>query len=220
MSRCQHIGLPVVRSLQQGAAPRTCTVSSIAVRQFSSTPCSQDVEGGAAVESTVRKGPPPPKNPSDVDWKRRKLDPNVTTLRWAESQLMRAGTPPIGSRRKRAAIRTSGNIPFEQLPYQCFQEARKILNVDREEKIAQIVAETAKIKRLEATDASSMKGGEELKQRRLDSMRNHVEKLKILADINDPLVKRRFEDGMGKLTFQWGEKRRKMGTQPPAGHSH
>lgn len=126
------------------------------------------------------------------------MDPNTTTLRWAESRLMQAGTPPIGSRRRRAAIRTSGNVPFEQLPYQCFQEARKVLNEDRQEKIAQIVAETDKIKRLEATDASTVKGGEEAKQRRLTSMRKYVEELKILADINDPMVKRRFEDGLGK----------------------
>lgn len=126
------------------------------------------------------------------------MDPNVTTFRWAEAKLMRAGTPPIGSRRRRVAIRTSDNVPFEQLPYQCFQEARKILNADREEKIAQIVAETAKIKRLEAADASTIKGGEATKQRRITSMRKYVEELKILADINDPLVKRRFEDGQGK----------------------
>jgi hypothetical protein len=28
-------------------------------------------------------------------------------------------------------------------------------------------------------------------------MRAYVERLKILADINDPMVKRRFEDGQG-----------------------
>lgn len=85
------------------------------------------------------------------------------------------------------------------MPYQCFQEARKILNADREEKIAQIVAETEKIQRLETADASTMRGGEAYKQKRLASMRKYVEELKILADINDPLVKRRFEDGMGDM---------------------
>jgi large subunit ribosomal protein L35 len=83
------------------------------------------------------------------------------------------------------------------MPYQAFQEARKILAQDREEKVAKIVAEAAKIRRLEATDASAFRGGETYKQRRLESMREYVERLKILADINDPLVKRRFEDGQG-----------------------
>ena len=83
------------------------------------------------------------------------------------------------------------------MPYQCFQEARKILNEDRQDKIAQIVAETEKIKRLEAEDPSTFRGGEAYKQKRLSSLRRYVEELKILADINDPLVKRRFEDGMG-----------------------
>ncbi len=86
------------------------------------------------------------------------------------------------------------------MPYQCFQEARKILDEDRQEKLTKILAETEKIKRLEAADPSTMRGGEAYKQKRLASMRKYVEELKILADINDPLVKRRFEDGMGKST--------------------
>jgi large subunit ribosomal protein L35 len=114
-----------------------------------------------------------------------------------EDQLAQFMAPQLGSRRRRAALATTGSIPFEQLPYQCFQEARKILAQDREEKVAKIVAETAKIKRLEATDASTFRGGEPYKQKRLESLRAHVERLKVLADINDPLVKRRFEDGQG-----------------------
>lgn len=92
---------------------------------------------------------------------------------------------------------TSNQVPFEQMPYQCFQEARKILNQDREEKISKIIEQTEKIKRIEAADASTFRGGEEYKQRRIDSLRKEIEELKILADINDPAVKRRFEDGMG-----------------------
>ena len=107
------------------------------------------------------------------------------------------GGPELGSRRRRAALATTGNLPFEQLPYQTFQEARKILQQDRAAKIAQIVKETEKIKLLEARDASSFEGGEAAKQTRIKSLRNYVEELKILADINDPEVKRRFEDGRG-----------------------
>jgi large subunit ribosomal protein L35 len=83
------------------------------------------------------------------------------------------------------------------MPYQCFQEARKVLLADREEKIEAIQTETAKIARLEATDGSELKGGEAKRQLRLASLRKHVERLKILADINDPVVKRRFEDDLG-----------------------
>ena len=68
---------------------------------------------------------------------------------------------------------------------------------DRAAKIAQIVKETEKIKLLEARDASEFEGGEAAKQTRIKSLRNYVEELKILADINDPEVKRRFEDGRG-----------------------
>lgn len=127
------------------------------------------------------------------------LDPEVTTLRWAERLLVKRGTPPVGSRRRRVAIRTSQNIPFDQLPLQCFQEARKILVADREEKLAQIAAEVAKIRALEkAEPPKDRKNGEHVKQLRLASLRKYVERLKILADINDPEVKRRFEDGLGR----------------------
>lgn len=106
---------------------------------------------------------------------------------------------PIGSRRRRAALKYSDNIPFEQLPYQCFQEALKVLKEDRAEKLEQIKTERLRISNLLATDAEKIKGGEIHKQRRLDSMRRHLEYLKIQADINDPLIKKRFEDGEGDM---------------------
>lgn len=129
------------------------------------------------------------------------MDPNTTTLRWAEKKLIKAGTPPIGSRRRRVAIRTSADIPFEQLPYQAFQEARKILQDDRKEKLDKITAATARLRFIEQTDPSTLKGGEAMKARRVDSARKYLEELKIQADINDPLVKRRFEDGLGMFPF-------------------
>ena len=78
----------------------------------------------------------------------------------------------------------------------CFQEARKILLADRKEKLKQIEVERARIARLKDADAE-LSGGELRKQNRLRSMNRTLEKLKILADINDPLVKKRFEDGLG-----------------------
>ena len=105
--------------------------------------------------------------------------------------------PLVGSARRRAALRHSAGIPFEQLPYQCFQEARKILIKDREEKLQQIEVLRERIAKLQLQDPAHL-GGESFKQRRLRSMQKHLEKLKILADINDPLIKKRFEDGEGE----------------------
>jgi large subunit ribosomal protein L35 len=72
-----------------------------------------------------------------------------------------------------------------------------VLQADREEKIQAIEKERARIALLSELDPSTIEGGERRKQIRLDSMRKHVEHLKILADINDPLIKKRFEDGEG-----------------------
>lgn len=113
---------------------------------------------------------------------------------------MRMGVKPIGSRRRRAALQTCANIPFEQLPYQCFQEARKILLADREEKLKEIEVERARIARLGEQDAA-VSGGERQKQVRLRSMMERLERLKILADINDPVIKKRYEDGEGRSPY-------------------
>jgi large subunit ribosomal protein L35 len=112
---------------------------------------------------------------------------------------MKHGILPIGSRRRRAAIQSSQNIPFEQLPYQAFQEARAILQADREQKLKEIGIERARINRLEAQDPSTVPGGELQKTNRLRSMREYLERLKLLADINDPMIKKRFEDGEGSF---------------------
>lgn len=74
-----------------------------------------------------------------------------------------------------------------------------MLSADREEKLKQIGVERARIARLKEADPD-MSGGELRKQNRLKSMARTLEKLKILADINDPAVKRRFEDGLGSFT--------------------
>jgi large subunit ribosomal protein L35 len=137
--------------------------------------------------------PPPPPAP-------RSLDPNTITSSRDERRLLRSRVFPIGSRRRRAAIRSSQNIPFEQLPYQCFQEARKVLAEDRSEKLDAIEQQRARIDRLKAQDAN-VSGGEWQKARRMDSMQRHLEKLKIHADINDPMVKKRFEDGGGMFAY-------------------
>jgi large subunit ribosomal protein L35 len=94
------------------------------------------------------------------------------------------------------ALATAGSVPFEQLPFQCFQEARKVLMEDRAEKVKMIEKERAKIARLrEVPDEQA--GGTRQKETRLRSMQTTLEHWKILADINDPMVKKRFEDGLG-----------------------
>ena len=103
---------------------------------------------------------------------------------------------PIGSRRRRLAIQSSDGVPFEQMPYQCFQEARKVLAIDREEKLAQIKKMRERIAKWQSIPAEHQ-GGDFSKRTKLREMQKHLEHLKILADINDPVVKMRFEDGKG-----------------------
>jgi len=71
-----------------------------------------------------------------------------------------------------------------------------VLAEDRVEKLAQIEQQRSRIERLKAQEPA-VSGGEWQKERRVVSMQQYLEKLKILADINDPMVKKRFEDGKG-----------------------
>lgn len=132
----------------------------------------------------------------------RNPQPETVFVPRLEKRLTAAGTPPVASRRRRMALAQSQGIPFDQLPFQCFQEARKILIEDRQEKLQQIEIMRARITRLQEADGNELhRGGESYKQKRLDSMKRELEHLKILADMNDPNVKRRFEDGKGMLHF-------------------
>lgn len=178
MSGCQKAARPLAQYLRSSQA--SCQ-SARAIRLFTS---SSRLSEEAVTETASFTATPI-------------YDPETVTSPKEERKLMKTGVFPIGSRRRRAAIRTSENIPFEQLPYQCFQEARKVLQADREEKLQLIAKERLRISNLIATDPKSINGGEKFKQVRLDSMRRHLEYLKIQADINDPLIKKRFEDGQG-----------------------
>ncbi|PHH93348.1 hypothetical protein CDD83_5902 [Cordyceps sp. RAO-2017] len=126
------------------------------------------------------------------------LDPD-SVLPEFEQQLIKTGRMPVGSRRRRVAMNLTSSLPFEQLPYQAFQEARKILAADREDKLNKIKLELDKIAWLEKKDAAEVKGGQKMKDTKLASLRREVARLKILADVNDPLVKKRFEDGLGDM---------------------
>ena len=138
------------------------------------------------------------------------LDPSImsqptnvdsTSEEKTNSQSLQPRASLGGSRRSRAATQSCLNAPFEQLPYQCFQEARKVLQRDREEKVRQIQIQRHRIAMLSEQDPS-LSGGEKQKNNRLESMRKRLEHLKILADVNDPLVKKKFEDAQGWFILQ------------------
>ncbi|XWW98109.1 hypothetical protein V2A60_006105 [Cordyceps javanica] len=188
MSGCRAVARPMTRQLRQQCVIRTFSSSS-AVRAPETTTQEPTTTAATAASTTTKATPTSPLD----------LDPN-TVPREFEQELMDQGTMPIGSRRRREAIRTTGSVPFEQLPFQAFQEARKILAADRAAKVASLQATVEKMAALEAKDAAAIKGGETMKQIRLRSLRKEAHRLTILADINDPVVKRRFEDGLGDMT--------------------
>ena len=162
-----------------------CTLNS---RSLTTTPYYRDE---ASLESSTTTTQPP-----------EILDSTSASTFPGENDIAHQGTTTVGSRRRRAALQTSGNIPFEQLPYQCFQEARKILQVDRASKLKQIETEKLRIANLEARDVVAMGGGIQgvaQKKRRLTGMYKYLNELKVLADANDPVIKRRYEDGLGKF---------------------
>ncbi|THZ54838.1 hypothetical protein D6C88_09487, partial [Aureobasidium pullulans] len=72
------------------------------------------------------------------------------------------------SRRRRVSKLSSSRIPFEQLPLQCFQEARKVLNQHRQKKVEDIEAERQKIARLETAPVEPQ--NKQQHQHRIDSM--------------------------------------------------
>ena len=178
MAHCERVSKPLLQCLRNSYA-RSLTGMQTQVRGFQSTSAVAD----AQPESSL------PFNKSP--------DPSLVTSPRLERRMMRQGTTPIGSRRRRAALQAPGSLPFEQLPYQCFQEARQILLADRTQKLEEIDAMRQKIARLEAQPVD--KAGENSRKSRLTAMQLHLEELKVLADINDPLVKRKFEDGQGMI---------------------
>ncbi|KAK5010927.1 hypothetical protein LTR28_006863 [Elasticomyces elasticus] len=166
--------------------------------QFTRRTLSSTVHINASVESasTPSSQPPPPPPPASTDRLEdaSSLNPENVFTRREERKLVRTQKiNPVSSRRRRAALQSTDSVPFEQLPYQCFQEARKILIADRAEKIKQIEVQRERIARVK--DNENM--NETAKKQKLDSMNRHLAELKIWADINDPIVKKTFEDGKG-----------------------
>ncbi len=86
------------------------------------------------------------------------------------------------------------------MPYQCFQEARAVLAEDRSRKLAEIAEMRRRIAFWQNVPAGDL-GGEFAKRGKLVRMQRFLEHLKVLADVNDPVIKKRFEDGMGGLAL-------------------
>ncbi|CAG8930988.1 unnamed protein product [Penicillium salamii] len=200
MVHCERASKPLLQCLR-GSYSRGVAGVQLQTRAFQSTANVREAETEAPSQP-FHKAP----------------DPALVTSPRLERRLLRQGTTPIGSRRRRAALQTTDSIPFEQLPYQCFQEARKVLLADREEKLKEIETMQQRIARQQALPVEEA-GGAKAQKSRVTAMQLHLERLKVLADINDPSVKRRFEDNEGDMSKpiyrfladrKWREYRRKI----------
>lgn len=188
----------------QAAAPRRLLSSTASARDEVQTqqPSTPAPPPASAQSSAPAKDGSAPRQTPEYMQKWGELDPAQVEKKRDERRLVRReGVQPIGSRRRRAIMARSAaakadEIPFEQLPYQCFQEARKFLLEDRKEKLKEIATQTLRIQNLKSQDAA-VSGGDAAKESRLRNMQKHLDELVILADINDPLVKKKFEDGEG-----------------------
>ncbi|KAE8385128.1 phosphatidylethanolamine-binding protein [Aspergillus alliaceus] len=202
MAHCERAAKPLLQCLQKTYTRGLPTLQVQSTRAFQTTAVACEEAQTETKSQPFHKAP----------------DPALVSSPRLERRLLRQGISPIGSRRRRAALQSSPNIPFEQLPYQCFQEARKVLLADREEKLKNIVSMREKITKLQAIPTEEA-GGEQVKKSRLVAMELHLEHMKVLADINDPLVKKKFEDGEGDMSKpvyryladkKWREYRRKI----------
>lgn len=176
---------PLARCLQCTKHDRI----SLPIRSFTtSRPALLDTTTTTS-EPASTEAPPPAAQPAT-------LNPERVSKPAAERRLVeQTGKQPIASRRRRHMLNQTQNIPFEQLPFQCFQEARKILQEDRKEKLEEIRVQRERIERLKQQNVAPQDEGR--REHRLKSMRERLEYTKILADINDPVVKRTFEDKQG-----------------------
>ncbi|KAL2865190.1 mitochondrial 54S ribosomal protein mL38 [Aspergillus lucknowensis] len=201
MAHCERASRPLIQCLQKSSTRGVPSLQLQSTRAFQTTSLVREEA------QTEAKSQPFYKNP----------DPTLVSSPRLERRLMRQGILPVGSRRRRAALQGSANLPFEQLPYQCFQEARKVLHADREEKLKEITATGEKIARIQALPEDERSKNSTLS--RLRALEVHLETLKIHADINDPIVKKKFEDGEGDMSKpiyryladqKWREYRRKI----------
>ncbi|KAL2851479.1 phosphatidylethanolamine-binding protein [Aspergillus pseudoustus] len=201
MAHCERASRPLIQCLQKSSMRGISGLQLQSTRAFQSTTILRDEVQTEAKPQAFYKAP----------------DPALVSSPRLERRLMRQGILPVGSRRRRAALQNSDNLPFEQLPYQCFQAARKVLLADREEKLKEITATSEKIARIQALPKEEL--SRNANASRLKALELHLETLQVHADINDPLVKKKFEDGQGDMSKpiyryladqQWREYRRKI----------
>ncbi|KAL2830049.1 phosphatidylethanolamine-binding protein [Aspergillus cavernicola] len=201
MAHCERASRPLIQCLQKSSVRGLSSLQLQSTRAFQTTTI---VPGEAQTETKSQAFYKSP-------------DPTLVSSPRLERRLMRQGILPVGSRRRRAALQDSDNLPFEQLPYQCFQAARQILLEDREQKLRLIQETSEKISRIQALPEKERKSVSTVS--RLRALEGHLEKAKVFADINDPLVKKKFEDGLGDMTKpiyrhladqKWREYRRKI----------
>ncbi|KAL4930869.1 mitochondrial 54S ribosomal protein mL38 [Aspergillus undulatus] len=200
MAHYERASRPLIQCLQKSSM-RGLPRIQLQTRTFQTTTAVQEEAQAETSKQAFYKSP----------------DPSLVSSPRLEKRLMRQGILPVGSRRRRVALQGAPSVPFEQLPYQCFQEARKVLLADREEKLKEIATTSEKIAKIQALpEEERTKHSTYSKLRALEV---HLERLQVLADINDPLVKRKFEDGQGDMSKpiyryladqKWREYRRKI----------
>ncbi|KAL4771879.1 phosphatidylethanolamine-binding protein [Aspergillus nidulans var. acristatus] len=200
MAHCERASRPIIQCLSKSSIRGISSVQ-LQTRAFQTTAAVQEEAQTETKSQPFYKAP----------------DPALVSSPRLERRLMRQGILPIGSRRRRAALQTTDSLPFEQLPYQCFQEARKVLIADREEKLKEIATTSEKIAKIQALPEEERT--KHSTYSRLRALEVHLDRLKVLADINDPLVKKKFEDGQGDMSKpiyryladqKWREYRRKI----------
>ncbi|RDW63091.1 mitochondrial 54S ribosomal protein mL38 [Aspergillus mulundensis] len=200
MAHCERASRPLIQCLSKSSVRGISSVQ-LQTRAFQTTAAVQEEAQAEAPKQAFYKSP----------------DPALVSSPRLERRLMRQGILPIGSRRRRAALQATSSVPFEQLPYQCFQEARKVLLSDREEKLKEITTTSEKIAKIQALPEEERTKNSN--HSRLRALELHLERLKVHADINDPLVKKKFEDGDGDMSKpiyryladqKWREYRRKI----------
>jgi len=158
---------------------------SLPIRTFTTSRPALETATSTSEPASTDASPPPPS-----------LNPERVSKPAQERRLVEeTGQQPFASRRRRHMLNQTQNIPFEQLPFQCFQEARKILQEDRKQKLQEIQMQRERIQKLSEQSVPPSEEGR--REHRVNTMRQRLEYSKILADINDPMVKKTFEDKQG-----------------------
>lgn len=108
-----------------------------------------------------------------------------TQHRTLRTKPVNAKTPILDKSGKPIVTRT-----IESMPFQAYQLALEIIHEDRAEKLQQIKQTRERLSKALAVP------GVDPKARHILSLRRHLDRLKILADANNPRVKYNFDNGI------------------------